>query len=75
MNLHPTCTSYSNVCYFFIKTIRHSCLLDDHHKFIANVTDKITSIHYFALYKRSNVATFEGSIKCRTLVYANDKQW
>ena len=35
---------------FYIKTTRHLCLLDDKHKFNANVRDKdhkITKIHHF----------------------------
>ena len=45
----PTGYAYK-VHNFYIKTTRHSCLLDDNYKFNANVRDKdhkITKIHHF----------------------------
>ena len=47
----PTGLRYAyKVHNFYIKTIKHSCLLDDNYKFNANVRDKdhkITKIHHY----------------------------
>ena len=62
------------VCHFYIKHIKHLCLLGDKCKFTANVKDKdlkITKMHHFECYiQHLNVATFGDSFECRTFVYA-----